>query len=83
MATPSIKEQLLSEIDKLSPEQQKKVLEFTYKLRSSSLPPGIPGEVLLERAREINFDPEDLAEIAAAIEEGCERIDWDGWEFPA
>lgn len=82
MATPSLKEQLLSEFEKLTPEQQARVVEFTRGLQST-LPPAIPGEVLLERAREINFDPEDLAEIAAAIEESCERIDWDEWEFPA
>lgn len=82
MAISSLKEQLLTEFDKLSPEQQERVLEFTRSLHSA-LPPSIPGEVLLERAREINFDPQDLAEIAVAIEEGCERIDWDGWQFPA
>ncbi len=82
MATPSLRDELLREFEKLSPEQQERVLDFTRRLQNP-LPPGIPGEVLLERAREINFDPEDLAEMAAAIEEHCERIDWDGWEFPA
>lgn len=32
--------------------------------------------LLIARAREINFPPEDLAEIERAIEEDCERIDW-------
>jgi len=82
MAIPSVKEQLLSEFDKLSLEQQKKVLEFTHNLRGSNLPPGIPGEVLIELAKELNFDPQDLAEMQAAIEDpetGCEKIDWNEW----
>ncbi len=75
----ALREQLLNEFDKLPPEKQQRVLDYTRAL-SDTLPPGIPGEVLWERAREINFDPEDLAQIAAAIEEDCERIDWDGWQ---
>jgi|FLYN01.1.fsa_nt_gi hypothetical protein len=80
-ATPSVKEQLLNEFDKLSPEQQQRVLEFTRSLRST-LPPGTPGEVLIELAKELNFDPQDLAEMQAAIEDpetGCEKIDWEEW----
>ena len=68
----SVKEQIIHELDNLTPEQQQQVLDLARELQGA-LPPGIPGEVLLARAREINFDPEDLKEIADAIEEGCER----------
>ena len=78
MNTTSVKEQIVSQLDKLSEEQQQQVLEFTHRLQRT-LPPGMPGEVLIARAREINFDPQDLAEMAQAIEEDCERIDWDEW----
>jgi hypothetical protein len=79
MNTTSVKEQIVSQLDKLSEEQQQQVLEFSQRL-PSTLPPPIPGEVLIARAREINFDPQDLAEMAQAIEEDCERIDWDEWK---
>jgi hypothetical protein len=76
MVALTLRDQLLNEFDKLTPEKQERVLNFTKSL-SSTLPPGIPGEVLLQRAREINFDPNDLAEMQRAIEEGCERIESD------
>ncbi len=71
-----VKEQL----DELSFEQQRRVLDFARKVKTETLPEGTPGEVLWELARSINFDPEDLKEIAEAIETECERIDWDGWQ---
>jgi len=42
---------------------------------TSPLPPGTPGEVLLQRIHEFDFTPEDLEEMSRAIEEDCERID--------
>jgi hypothetical protein len=79
MVAVSLKEQLLSEFDQLSPEQQQQVVEFARGLKRSKLPPGTPGEVLIALAKELNFSSEDLAEMATAIEEGCENIDWEGW----
>jgi len=79
MINASLREQLLEAFDKLAEEQQKQVIGYTRSL-TSELPPGIPGEVLIALAKELNFDPQDLAEMEAAIEEGCERIDWDGWQ---
>ena len=76
MSTPSLKEQIIAELDNLSPEQQRQMLEYARGLgQRSTLPPGIPGEVFIARAKEINFAPEDLEEIARIIEEDCERID--------
>lgn len=42
MEESSVKEELLQEIDKLSPEQQQRVSEFTRRLRRSQLPPARP-----------------------------------------
>jgi hypothetical protein len=78
MADLSIERQLQEQISKLSAEQQRRVLDFVHSLRGK-LPPGIPGEVLVRRAREIQFDPDDLTEMERAIEEGCERVDWSEW----
>jgi hypothetical protein len=73
MAALTVKEQIMRQLDLLTLEQQQRVLEFAAHLQTP-LPSGIPGEALLTRAREINFDPLDLAEMAEAIEEGCERV---------
>lgn len=81
MTSGSIKEQIIVELDHLSPDQQQQILEYARAIQSTAgLPQGIPGDVLLTRAYEINFSSEDLAEIENAIEEDCERIDWDGWQ---
>lgn len=45
--------------------------------RESELPPGTPGAKLLALAGSI--PAEDLREMEAAIEEGCERVNEDGW----
>ena len=76
--TASLTQQILNQLDKLTPEQQQQVLDFAYSLRTA-LPPGTPGDVLLKRMDSFEFGPGDLDEIAQAIEEGCERIDWDEW----
>jgi hypothetical protein len=73
--TITVKDEIVEALDSLSLEELKAVLAFTRRVATKT-PPGIPGEVLIARAREINFPPEDLAEIERAIEEDCERIDW-------
>ncbi len=77
----AIEEEIIERLSKLDEEKQKRVLEF---VRSLSKPEGIPGEALVTLARELNFGPDDLTEMARAIEEGCEQIDqWDKPIFPA
>lgn len=75
----SLKDDIIHELDKLSETQLREILSHTLRLQSK-LPPGTSGEVLLEHARNIKFDSEDLAEMMRAIEEDCERIDWESWE---
>lgn len=79
MTTMPIREQIISQLDRLSPEQQRQLLDHSLSLQQRR-PPGIPGDELIARAREINFSPEDLAEIIQAIDEDCERIDWNEWQ---
>jgi hypothetical protein len=79
MATIPIRDQIISQLDRLSPEQQRQLLDYSLSLQRRR-PPGISGDELIARAREINFSPEDLAEITQAIEEDCERIDWNEWQ---
>jgi hypothetical protein len=63
----------------MSNDQQQRLLDYARQIQDTS-PSGIPGEVLVERARSIDWPPEDLVEMMAAIEEDCERVDLDGWD---
>jgi hypothetical protein len=74
----SVKEQIARQVDKLTPEQQQALLDYAERLQS--LPAGTPGEVLLEHMSDFNFEPGEVDEMMRAIEEGCERIDWDEWK---
>ncbi len=74
-----VEQKILDEIRKLDTGQQQQVLAYIRRLER---PRGEPGWQLVKHAREINFPPEDLAEIAEAIKD-CERIDWDEWDLPA
>lgn len=76
MVEPAIKEQILNDLDRLSPQAQRRAAEMVHSL-VSPLPKGTPGHELLRFAGTI--DEESLREIREAIEEGCERVDPDDW----
>jgi hypothetical protein len=78
MFAASLKDQIVYQLDSLTPEQQLKLLE--YALRLQALPSGTPGEVLLEHMKDFDFAPGEADEMMRAIEDGCERIDWDEWK---
>lgn len=69
-------DQFIAEFKLLPPQAQERVINYARTL-SKPRPRGTPGHELLKFVGCI--PPEDLEEIAAAIEEGCERIDYDGW----
>lgn len=71
-----INTQLLHELEALTIEEQEQVLNYVKSLKQ---PQGIPGEILWQRAQEVNFDADALEEIEAAIREG-DKIDWDSWK---
>jgi len=66
MADTTIKEEILNEIDKMTPERQMRVLEFARTL-SNPLPPGVPGKDLLQFAGILTH--EEGQEWLDAIEE--------------
>ncbi len=68
----SVKEQIIHELDNLTPEQQQRVLDLAKELQGA-LPLGTPGEVLLAHMDSFQFEPGDLEEMAQAIEESYER----------
>jgi hypothetical protein len=73
MITKSIKDNLLSQIDKLPYDLQLRVLDFVKTL----IPKGVEGKSLLRFEGAIS--KHDLQLMSKTIEEGCERTDFDEW----
>jgi hypothetical protein len=76
MVDPAIKEQILSDLERLSAEKQTRAAELVRGLVSPT-PQGTPGRDL--RRFSGVLDPESAREMMEAIEEGCERVDLDEW----
>lgn len=76
MVLPAIKAEILSDLDRLAPEQQWRAAELVHGL-VSPLPKGASVEDLLQVAG--TLDDESAREMMAAVEEGCERVDLDEW----
>ena len=74
--SPELKQQILDELDRLDSEQQKRVLDYAHELAVRH-PRGVPGKKLLMFSAA--FDPSDLDAMRRAIEDGCERVDLNGW----
>lgn len=75
MATSStLPEQIREVVERLSPDDQQRVLEFAQVLTQSRLPAGTPGSALLRFAGA--FSPETIAAMEQALEDS-ERIDLD------
>jgi hypothetical protein len=73
---PTIKEQILKDLDRLSPELQQRALELVHNL-VDPLPKGASVEDMIGLGG--LFDEESAREIREAIEEHCERIDLNEW----
>ena len=69
MVSATVKNEILAQLNKLAPEQQRQVLDFARTLAQTK-PRGVPGGELLRFAGTI--PPEDLQVMARAIEEGCD-----------
>jgi hypothetical protein len=74
-----IKRRVLEQLDALDAEGKRKVLEFSEKLSSRS-------EVSVQRDTRAallkyagTIPEDDLDRISEAIEEGCERVNEEGW----
>ena len=73
---PRIKQEILSQLSNLSPEQRRQVMDFIRTL-SKNGPAGTPGRDLLRFAGAIGHS--DLEIMAKAIEQGCEKVDLSEW----
>ena len=76
MLQTSVKDEIIDRLDGLTLEELEAVLDHVKAL-ASKLPPGVPGPEFRKSAGLI--PKEDLAAIAAAIDEDCEKIDTSGW----
>jgi len=76
MLHPFLEKELLEHFAHLAIEQQHKVVDYARNLTLVRVQ-GVPGRSLLPFAGAI--DPEDLAFMAAAIENECEQINSDEW----
>lgn len=73
--SPKLQEELLKEMARLSQEKQQRVVAYAKSL--ASWPTGKARKDLARFAGAI--DPDDLKQMAAVIEEGCERINESEW----
>jgi hypothetical protein len=76
MINPLIEKEILTQLDKLSLEQQLQVLNVAKSL-AGTMPVGVPGKELLHLAGTIST--EDATLMREAIEEGCEQVNLNEW----
>ncbi len=72
--TKTVKDAIIEQVDRLDAPQQRKVLDFARRL---TVPAGTPGRDLMRFVGCI--DPADLDAMSQAIQEGCEKIEPNGW----
>ena len=73
--TRKLQDELLQHMGRLTPKEQERVLAFVR---------GLAAEPLARAGRDLvtfagAIDPGDLQQMAAVIEEGCERVDESEW----
>ena len=76
MVSAVIKDELLSRIDQLPVELQRRVIAFADALVLSN-PKGTPGRDLLRFAG--TLDEDSAREMQEAIEDACEQVDVNEW----
>ncbi len=70
----TLRDQIIEQVDRLDDPQRLEVLNFARRLAA---PVGTPGQTLLRFAGSI--PPADLEVMSQAIEDGCEKVDPNGW----
>lgn len=74
----NIIEQVVEQLQKMSPHQQQQVLAYVQNLSQPSILP--PGESGSNFVQDIGyFDAEFIASVQEALKDS-RKIDWDGWE---
>lgn len=80
MASVSLRDQIISQIERLTVDQQRQVLDTITRM---ARPRGKSGADMIRHAHELNFPMDDLMEMQRIIEQDCENIEPDEWELPA
>lgn len=66
MSDMTLEQEIMQVVHQMTAAQQRELLEHARRLKR---PKGTPGKLAVQYARELAFDPEDLAEMEKAIEE--------------
>lgn len=72
VANMTIRDEILSEIDKMTPDRQMQVLEYVRDLTANAPPKGTLGKDLLQFAGILTAEEADA--VLKAVEEGCEQV---------
>jgi hypothetical protein len=77
MAALSVRDQIIAELNRLNPDQQRRVLAFTRELGRER-----QGVTLAQIKHHIGMIPaDDLQRMAQAIEDACEQVDRETWNI--
>jgi hypothetical protein len=76
MNATATRKELLKQLERLPPELQRQVLEFSKAL-ASAVTKRVPGRRLLHFAGTLT--EQEALEMARAIDAGCERVDANDW----
>ena len=76
MENPTTIQEIVERLDKLTPVQQKQILNSVLSFLGEPIR-GVPGKEMLKFVD--MFPPEDLEQIKRAIEEDCEQVDASEW----
>lgn len=74
MSHATIKQEIVRQLDHMSPELQIRVLDFAQALVQHR---GVPGKQLLRFAGSMEAD--DVKAMIQAVEEGCEQVEISEW----
>jgi hypothetical protein len=74
----SLTDQLIEQFNKMDAVQQQRLLNFARILTRTPVIQGESGASIVQAMG--FFSAQALDEMEAAIAEGCEEIDWRGWE---
>ena len=74
----TLTDQLIEQFNKMDEAQQQRLLNFARILAKTPVIRGESGANIITATG--FFDAQSLDEMEAAIAEGCEEIDWRGWE---
>jgi hypothetical protein len=77
MSDKTFEQELIETIRRLSERERQDVLRYA-RSKGGGLA-GIPGTVLVDRIKSLDWPKADIEEMEQAIED-CERIDLDEWE---